>query len=1085
MQRRTALLLAVVLVLSLIPISHAAAANDYSWIKVKLTTNNATSLTVYASGSYFIKENGAQFTGGTISVRSNGDGTLTLSHSSLGDVYTGSSLSIMRADVSRTAGYLKLNRYCYLGHFNLKYVSGYIRVVNEVPLAQYLYGVVGHEMSNTFPLEALKAQAIAAKCYVLSQIATTGDYYIGDTSAEQVYKGYNSTYTQVIQAVDSTLCEVLTVNGNLLRTYYAASNGGETMLPTQAWPSKSLNSNGYAVSLDEFDLSNAYSKMEIIQIPVGTSGSINPALMNMLLYKASQATGITMTQIDQIYSVSMDTPKYAGQTRNLSQCNISYLTSCSGSNAQTINLTFYTSELETWGVVNDLTLRMYWGEQTSSGYYNIYHVRYGHGVGLSQRGAQARASAGHSYRDILSFYYPGASVSTISVSAPENPVNNKTAPTGNYVTALTTGNVRMRSGPGTSHGSITTVPRGSAIYVYYSENGWAYAVYDKYTGYVSEKYVSYPNGTPAPTVEPTATPASQAPDGVIAFGEVNGSGVNFRSGPSTSYTSITRLGKGTTLDIYDQISGWYLAKTANGTQGYMIATYVSITGYPAAASDADAEQEATATPTPAVSPTASVPAVLYFGKCTATGVNFRTGPATSYTSLGKLDRNDEIRIYGVSGSWYYGEVEGVVGYVSGGYIVITAAATNTPPATATASPTATATADPYTTVQTGILNAGNVKLRIGPDTSYARLKALDKDTGVYILGFSGDWYYVLTGGQKGYVFGKYISITGTARIDASGNPQSTASPSSGSAGAGVTTGSVYLRKGPDKSYESIKILRKGTSLTIYSLTDGWYKVKLSDGTAGYVSSKYVNVTHAYVAAEGTSGGEETKTSIGIGITTNSVNFRQGPSTSAKKFSLLSKGESVTVFALKDGWYEVEYKGTRGYLYAKYVAVTKVEIPATQTNTGGGITAGDGLSSTVTVASGTVNSKVNFRNAPSTVTGNILDTLAKGTPLEILGQCGDWYYVLKSGTVGFVSSSYVNVTSSGTVGVPAVNATIRPQSCVTSAAVNMRTGVGTKNPVISLLSKGTSLTVYYVRDGWCFVKCGGAYGYVIDTYVAVS
>ena len=561
MHRRTALLLAVILTMSLFPISHAAAANDYSWIKVKLTTNNATSLTIYASGSYFIEENGAEFTGGTISVRSNGDGTLTLSHSSLGDVYTGSSMSIRRANVDRTAGYLKLNGYCYLGHFNLKYVSGYIRVVNEVPLAQYLYGVVGYEMSNTFPLDALKAQAVAAKCYVLSQITTTGDYYIGDTSAEQVYKGYNSTYTQVIQAVDSTLSEVLTVGGSLLCTYYAASNGGETMLPTQAWPSKSLGNNGYAVSLDEFDLSNAYSKMEVIQIPVGTSGSISTALMNLLLYKATQATGYSMTQLDQIYSVSMDTPKYAGLTRCLTRCNISYAASNYGTGAQTINLTFDVSDFETWGVVSDLTLRMYWGEQASSGCYNIYHVRYGHGVGLSQRGAQARANAGYSYRDILSFYYPGASFSTITVSAPQNPVNNKTAPAGSYVTALTTGSVRMRSGPSTSHGSITTVPKGSAIYVYYSENGWAYAVYDKYTGYVSEKYVSYPNGTPAPTVEPTATPAAgPAKDGVVAYGEVNGVGVNFRSGPSTSYASITKLAKDTELEIYDLTGGWYLAQ---------------------------------------------------------------------------------------------------------------------------------------------------------------------------------------------------------------------------------------------------------------------------------------------------------------------------------------------------------------------------------------------------------------------------------------------------------------------------------------------------------------------------------------------
>ena len=98
-------------------------------------------------------------------------------------------------------------------------------------------------MSDSFPMEALKAQAIAAKCYALS-LRSSGDYDIGDTSSDQVYRGYYAGYSNVIAAVDSTIQEVLTVNGKLLCTYYAASNGGETMLPSQAWSGRS--SSGYA-----------------------------------------------------------------------------------------------------------------------------------------------------------------------------------------------------------------------------------------------------------------------------------------------------------------------------------------------------------------------------------------------------------------------------------------------------------------------------------------------------------------------------------------------------------------------------------------------------------------------------------------------------------------------------------------------------------------------------------------------------------------------------------------------------------------------------------------------------------------------
>ena len=187
MKRLMAMLMATVLLLCAVP-QQAHAAADYSWIKVKLSTNNATVLTMYASGKYFIKENGAEFTGGTVTVRSNGDGTMTLYHSgSQGEIYTGQSLSIMRERVSREAGYIKLNGRCYLGHFNLKVMSsGYIRVVNEVPLAHYLYGVVGYEMSNTFPIEALKAQAVAAKCYVLSNMRLLYRRHLGGAGIQGI-----------------------------------------------------------------------------------------------------------------------------------------------------------------------------------------------------------------------------------------------------------------------------------------------------------------------------------------------------------------------------------------------------------------------------------------------------------------------------------------------------------------------------------------------------------------------------------------------------------------------------------------------------------------------------------------------------------------------------------------------------------------------------------------------------------------------------------------------------------------------------------------------------------------------------------
>ena len=1090
MKRLMAMLMAAVLLLCAVP-QQAHAAADYSWIKVKLSTNNATVLTMYASGKYFIRENGAEFTGGTVTVRSNGDGTMTLYHSgSQGEIYTGRSFSIMRERVSREAGYMKLNGRCYLGHFNLKVMSsGYIRVVNEVPLAHYLYGVVGYEMSNTFPIEALKAQAVAAKCYVLSNMTTSGDYYIGDTSAEQVYKGYNASYTNVIEAVDSTLDEILAVNGRMLRTYYAASNGGETLLPSQAWPSKRLSDSGYDIRLDPYDLGNAYSKMETVKLPVNMGGEISPALMNMLLDKASRALGYQVNQIDGIYSVSVHSPKYSGTSRCMSKCSIELAVSQSGAGSERVSLEFHATEFENYGVVYDKTLRTYWGEMDSSGYYKIYHVRYGHGVGMSQRGAQAMGNAGMSYREILKFYYPGASFANIKISEPQDPVNKNSGteftPSGSYVEAVTTGGLRLRSGAGTKYSSICTVPAGSTVYVYGSSDGWAQAAYDGRSGYISEKYLEYKDERPQadPTPAPSGRPDADTPEGVRAYGTVNGSRVNMRTGPGTAYESIDRLERDTQLYIYDSTGGWYLISTLKGRKGYIISTYVSITGYPAQKSDAYEEEEVTDAGDDdddnesEEADIIQVPEPVASGIVTGQRVNLRNGPAVSYASIDRLDKNTKISIYGKTGGWYYAEAGGKLGYISESYVKVTEGDEREDTGSRDDAETVPKQDDGGDTVRAGRVTSSGVNMRIGPGTSYDSLKKLEKNTGVYILGQSGNWYSVQAGQLKGYVHKDYIQQTGEQSVN----------DGSDAYGRGVTTGSVRLRKGNNTDSAIITTLKKNTELTLYGKKDGWYSVKTPDGAQGFVSSKYVKVTEAYAGGgQQDAGRAENDDAIGKGKTNTNVNMRQGPSSSSRKLARLPRGTEVTVYADENGWFLVEYRGTRGYIYAKYVTGTAQDKGAA---VGSGEkdkdAANEDSASGVVLPRGETNSKVNFRSGPNTKNTKVYETLKKGAEVEIIGRTGSWYYVVYGGQAGFISSDYLKPTKAGTVDIQKVSSGITPQKCVTNSEVNIRSGPSTGSTKLGKLDKGESVTVYYVSDGWCFAKCGKQYGFLYDKYVSLA
>lgn len=1007
----------------------ARAAQDYSWVRVKLSTNNASSLSLGVSGTYFIEENGIEFTGGTLTLRAAG-GRMSLSHSSYGEIFSGSYCSIKRARVDRSAGHISLNGRKYLGHFNCHLASnGYIQLVNEVPMAHYLYGVVGYEMSDSsFPLEALKAQAIAAKCYVIAQIGSAAAYDIGDTSADQVYKGYNASYTNVIQAVDSTLSMVLAANGSIIRSYFAASNGGETTLPSYAWPTKNRSDTGYAIAQDSYDLANTYSPREVVRFPVNSAGSISANLHAFLMAKAQAALGFAVAGIENISAVQTFAEANPGTTRNLTQCSVSLTVLDASGMAHPISFTFRLSELYANHVVNNGSLRIYWGEQTDANTYCIYHLRYGHGVGLSQRGAQQRAKEGQSYAQILAFYYPYAGLtSTGAIQPPADPVNSKA---------------------------------GSAV---------------------------LPGFTPDPGVPmPVPSPAPGAAGDVIAYGRINYDGTNYRSGPSSDdYPSYGKLSLGTALEILGESGSWYRVRVG-GMEAWVFKQYVDITGTPAPTTAPQAS------PIPTAPPIISAPAAIGTGVLTTSSVNFRTGPSTSASILGKFDKGDAVSIYAQQGEWLHVSIQGVYGYVHADYVRVQSAA----PAP-TANPVPSATPAPQT-LQSGMLSTSNVNLRSGPSTSYSSLGKLSKNTPVRILAQSGDWYHVQTGGREGYVYAQYIRLNENA---AASSAAQGAAPA-GAAGAGRTSGKVNLRSGPSTSHTKLDVLRKGTALTLYGSENGWYKVE-AGGKSGYVSGKYVEVTASYAAPSTspvpagslvTTTTENVKTTYGETIA--KVYFREGPSTSSKKIALLPKGAKLVVYGLEDGWFDAVYNMKRGYVSSEYVmlgvpleasqvsttTVRPIEIQPLVQNGASAAQTASANSSYVSPALGMTTGEVNFRTLPDTRYGAVIETLNKQTQVQLLGRSADWYYVFYNNNTGYISAAYINLTSAGSFGLPAVEAGTKGYSTFTSAKVNMRTGPSTDHSVLRQLEKGAALTVLLKTGGWGLVLQSGQYGFVREDYI---
>jgi len=123
-------------------------------------------------------------------------------------------------------GYVYVGDRWYRGRVLLVSKDSKLLAVNYVDLEQYLYSVVGSEMHPTAPTEALKAQAIAARSYALVHLFRPASawYNLGDNQRWQVYKGLEGEWNTSHQAVNSTAGQILSSQGGVVESLYAASD---------------------------------------------------------------------------------------------------------------------------------------------------------------------------------------------------------------------------------------------------------------------------------------------------------------------------------------------------------------------------------------------------------------------------------------------------------------------------------------------------------------------------------------------------------------------------------------------------------------------------------------------------------------------------------------------------------------------------------------------------------------------------------------------------------------------------------------------------------------------------------------------
>ena len=256
-------------------------------------------------------------------------------------------------------------------------------IINKLDLEEYLRTVLPSEMPASWPIEALKAQSIAARTYTLKNLEYVNEDSLFDIKAtveDQAFKGVSQQNNKTNQAINETSQKVLVDKyGNLIDAYYSSSSGPITAAPEDTW---GIAARGYlrnlpnikeGSNLDNWELKFPISKLNKVFSNLTAKGEITS-----LLFQNSNNDG-------RLKSVLI---MYYDETGKLSSNILIGEEFRHKLSLPSANFNFKRNSKE----------------------WVFYGHGFGHGIGLSQYGARKLALAGKSDRFILEKYYPAARI---------------------------------------------------------------------------------------------------------------------------------------------------------------------------------------------------------------------------------------------------------------------------------------------------------------------------------------------------------------------------------------------------------------------------------------------------------------------------------------------------------------------------------------------------------------------------------------------------------------------------------------------------------------------------------------------------
>jgi stage II sporulation protein D len=278
--------------------------------------------------------------------------------------------------VASAAARVTVNGKGYRGVLEVSAADKGLLVVNELPLEEYLVGLINCEISSAWPMEAIKAQAVIARSYAMyqKQARRGAPYQLESSVMDQVYGGCDLEDSRAARGVEETAGEVITYGDKVIQAFYHANCAGHTEAAKNVW--------GQQVSY-------------LRGVPCQYCLEANPIRweLNLPLKKVEAALRGAGFQLWGVRDVRVEQRNESGRVQEIA---------VTGSRTVIMSGVTFRKALG-YGAVKSTNFDV----AVSGDECRISGAGSGHGVGLCQWGAKQRAADGFDYREILSYYYPG------------------------------------------------------------------------------------------------------------------------------------------------------------------------------------------------------------------------------------------------------------------------------------------------------------------------------------------------------------------------------------------------------------------------------------------------------------------------------------------------------------------------------------------------------------------------------------------------------------------------------------------------------------------------------------------------------